>query len=424
MKKILYLFIVLILPIFAAANDPNSANVDSVYVKNIQSIIITKNESQSTFPIFELGKESLNIAFDDIDADVKNYIYTVDLCNENWTLSSLTTNEYIEGFFLNRIEYPKFSFGTYTNYTHYDLRVPNNNLRLTKSGNYILKIFEDINGDKKLVFSRRIIATEKIVALLGEVVNSTNIGNYNTHQEVRFDIINKDNKIISPQQELKATVIQNGRWGGAISGLKPNLLLGEKVQFNYLGKVVFSAGKEFRWLDLTSLIFRTDRVDKIKDYDKYREVTMLPDRVRNGLGYLIFRDINGEFYISNQDNTVNPQLGADYAFVLFNLQMLRPIPDAEIHVVGAFNNWKINDESMLEYVPSHHAYAKEIFLKQGYYNYEYVVVPNDTKVPSHELTEGDWYEAENNYQVIVYYRPFGARYDRVIAAKTINTSRF
>jgi Domain of unknown function (DUF5103) len=418
-------FLILVFPLFSLANGDNPPNVDSIYVKNLCTVLVSKDGRSSTFPIFDLMQERIVIKFDDIDADVKNYLYTIELCNENWSPTILNSNEYLDGFPENRINYPTFSSSSFTNFTHYSLAIPNENVKITKSGNYILKIYENVNGEKKLVISRRLIAAEQIVAMVGEVINSTNIGTYNTHHEVNFAIINKDNKIISPQQELHATVLQNGRWDGGFTGLKPNLFIGDKVQFNVLGKVVFAAGKEFRWLDLTSLRYRTDRVDKIKEYDTHRELTLVPDRARSGTGYQVFKDLNGEYNIDNLDNTsISSHLGGDYAFVLFNLQMPRPIPNAEVYVVGAFNNWKRDEKSLMEYVPSHHAYAQEIFLKQGYYNYEYIVVPNDTQIPTHELTEGDWYETENNYQVIIYYRPFGGRYDRVISARTMNTARF
>jgi hypothetical protein len=66
-------------------------------------------------------------------------------------------------------------------------------------------------------------------------------------------------------------------------------------------------------------------------------------------------------------------------------------------------------------------YETSLYLKQGYYDYTYITTDMNGGNPSLESTEGNSWETENNYTILVYYRPLGARADELIGYTRINS---
>ncbi|HHU35332.1 MAG TPA: DUF5103 domain-containing protein, partial [Bacteroidetes bacterium] len=74
----------------------------------------------------------------------------------------------------------------------------------------------------------------------------------------------------------------------------------------------------------------------------------------------------------------------------------------------------------MEYDESREEYTKSLLLKQGWYNFQYVLV--DAQGKTDELMfEGSHYETENDYLIIVYYRNPRERYDRIIGYQSIKS---
>ncbi len=68
-------------------------------------------------------------------------------------------------------------------------------------------------------------------------------------------------------------------------------------------------------------------------------------------------------------------------------------------------------------------YEGSALLKMGVYNYAYVTLNrlDHSSGPSFEFTEGNYFETENNYDILVYYRPLGGRADQLVGMYSLNT---
>ena len=396
---------------------------DSTYLSNLRSVRLHLAGLPLSNPILDLGGSSvLEFSFDDLDADVKSYTYTIVHCNADWLPSKLTSFEYIDGFTEDRIRDFEPAFNTTIAYTHYWVGLPNENMRFTKSGNYILYVYDE-EGEKKLVITKRFVIVEPLVTVLPKFTFPADVGNTRTHQEIDFKVNYKGLQIASPQQEVRTAVLQNGRWQHAILGLAPIFYRGDEVTFDYQDKIVFPAGKEFRYVDLRSLRTRMDGVQTLEDYDGDYHVGLYTDLDRSDKSYLSREDINGNYVVATLDAD-DQQLESDYVDVAFTLKTAFPLPAGdEVYIFGGLSDWQLLDRCKMQYDDAAGLYRGRQLLKQGFYNYLYAVRHKGSPEPDISALEGDWFETENDYLIFVYYRPFGARYDRVIAAHSFKSVR-
>ncbi|MCB9285252.1 MAG: DUF5103 domain-containing protein [Lewinellaceae bacterium] len=395
---------------------------DNTYVDYIRSVRMYPNGVMLGYPILELHSNAqLLVSFDDLSDDVKNFTYSVVHCNANWEPSGLTENEYIDGFPEDRIDDFAFSGNTRTPYVHYYLAIPNRDMDFTRSGNYVLNVYED-EDEKTLVFTRRFMIVEPIMRILPRVVRTSQVSLSDTHQEVDFLVTHKGMDIRNPLMEVKACVLQNGRWDNAITGLIPQFVRPEEMSFDYQNKIVFEAGKEFRNLDLRSFRYPSGDVAAIQVYPDGIDITLGKDLKRLNQVYLEYNDLNGNYVIESTDMG-DPQLEGDYAHVQFSLDSPTEYEGEDVYVLGALTEWQLKPEFKMTYNNRIHAYMGEALLKQGYYNYYYALVPQKGGPPEIQDTEGNWYETENDYTILVYYRPFGERYDHLVAATTFQAWR-
>lgn len=437
------LAILLLLASVAYAQDEGLRNYDFVYKPNIKTVQCYLDGLLNSYPIVDLnGNASVVLSFDDVDGDVKNYLYTIVHCNAYWEPSGIAEMEYIDGFMENRAENYQYSYSTNTAFTHYRINIPNNNLRFTKSGNYLIKVYD--NEDRKtLAITRRFVVTESLVRIRPQLVRPFVVSKIKTNQEIDFSVNYEGLNVRSPQQEMRAAILQNGRWDNAVTDLPPLLTRINEVVFDYQDKVSFPAGKEFRSLDLRNLNYRSAGVQSIEFTGKSYEVIVINDERRSNTVYLQRFDLNGNFVVGNQnlrisrlyeDSTatqlsrqafLGADLSSDYANVLFTLKVAEPYFDDDVYIFGALTNWQLLPEFKMIYNNAVNGYVAKVPLKQGYYDYAYALVPRNAKVKTPNLSaiDGDWYETENSYTILIYYRGFGGRYDRIIGALTF-TSNF
>ncbi|MDP4854198.1 MAG: DUF5103 domain-containing protein, partial [Saprospiraceae bacterium] len=151
------------------------------------------------------------------------------------------------------------------------------------------------------------------------------------------------------------------------------------------------------------------------------EVILFKDKLRGEEPYFQNRDINGRFFIETQDQ--NNQLAADYAQVVFNLYTVEPIYDKDVFLLGSFNDWSPSPEYRMIFSPEEKGYILKKPIKQGFYDYAFATRAKKEEKLDFMETEGSWYETENEYQIFIYYRPFGARYDEVIGYQVFNSRR-
>ncbi len=448
MKKTL-LLLALILPSFCFSQDENLRNYDYIYLNNIKSVTFHLNGLLVSMPIMELGRGgNLLLSFDDMNEDYVDYTYSVVHCDANWQPSSLTEFEYLNGFSNQRIETYDYSFKSKSIYTHYRLLLPNRDMQLTKSGNYLLKVYEDNNG-KRLAITRRVMIVDPKVEIIPTVTRPADVSKMNTHQEIDFVVSHEKFEVRNPRQELSAFVIQNGRWDNAITDIKPLFSRPTEQRYDYQNKIIFEAGKEFRYLDLRGLRYPAPGIFAVEFLNNQYEVQLEQDRKRGDAPYFESFDINGQFIIENTDDgdrlfieriiaqqgTADQRalielegsdvhdLQSEYANVFFSLYSPTEYENEDIFIFGGLTDWQLKEEFRMKYNPAINSYVAKLKLKQGYYDYMYAMLPRGGKTPSFDITEGSWHETDNSYTILLYYRPFGGRYDQLIGVRTFS-SRF
>ena len=419
MKTIFSLFI-LLATIGSQAQLP-----DHVYDPNIRSVKLFKFGDIYSYPVMNLNSnEQFELHFDDLAGDVKNYYYSYQLCNADWTPSNLFTFDYIKGFQSNRINTYRTSSIVITRYTHYQAVLPDRNCIPSRSGNYLLKVF--LNDDtSKLVFTKRFLVVDNKVSVAAHLTQPFGGQYFRTHQRVQAAVNTASARLnTSTPQDLKIRVVQNFVWPTSVFLDRPTIFRGN--YFEYSGdELSFPGGKEWRWINISSIRLMSDRMKDIGKGDTRTDVYVQPDGERNQRVYVYYRDNNGLFSIENSDGN-NPYWQGDYAYTHFTYipPGNRPYAGRSVHIFGELTNYTTDENSKMIFNEEKGVYEKTLFLKQGFYNYSYVTV-NDQKragdMISFENTEGNYQATENTYMVLIYYRPFGARSDELIGFAKLNS---
>lgn len=397
-------------------------NYNYTYDSNVRSVRFHISGINLSQPIVYLGARTspLFLTFDVLGDDAGNYMYRVEHCDADWEPSELETFEYVDGFHYGDIENYDFSISTTINYTNFNITLPNDDTRFTKSGNYLLHVY-DSNDEDVYLFTRRFIIVEDVTDIEAATMRPAMVNKMDTHHELNFIVNHKDFDIRNPKREIRASVMQSGIWSTAINDIEPFFLKPDIMQFNYTNKMVFKAGKEWRFVDIRGLQNEGRNIVDIQETNEGYDVTLTPDQPRANRVYLDHRDINGNFVIENIDFR-GRYLEADYANVFFTLKDTE-YAGKDVYLVGAFSDFKPKEEFKMVYNNRINAYVAQILLKQGFHDYQYATVDRDTKEMSFSEIEGDDYQTESEYTTIVYYRPFGQRYDRIISVAQVNSRR-
>ena len=402
-KKVSILFIIILISLVSHSQEDVEVNEPN-YIK---SITLRANKVNSYVPIIKLG-ETLNFSFDDLEGDEKQYTYKVQHCTYDWNISDISSTVYSTGFTEDNIRVFENSFNTYQNYTHYELTIPNKNLRLKVSGNYLISVIDE---DDEVIFTRRFIVYQSNVDVGVSVHKSRKIADISTNQNVEF-VINHPNLMINnPSKEIKVAVYKNNDWNSVINGLQPQFYRGSQLIYKYGEETNFKGGNEFLYFDSKDMRNATNNIRRVVLNDIY-ETRLYIDESRENKPYTYNPDINGNYSIRsiNVDDT---KLEADYTKVHFFLESYKNLQEnEELYVYGAFNNWQINENNRLHYNDNTKLYETSILLKQGFYNYTYVSVNKNFEINT--TLEGSHYQTENDYSVLVYYQKFGSRYTQVI----------
>jgi len=374
--------------------------------KNIKSIQLRTLEKDNFSTIIPLGK-SIELSFDDLDADQKEYSYKIEHMTFDWKPSNIFSNEYIEGFQEDIISTYENSFNTLQNYTNYRVQIPNRNTRITKSGNYLLSVLNDVN---EVIFTRKLILYENRSTVGVTVLRSRNTATSNQKQTVHFTINYNSNEIKNPNQELKVVVSQNENWNSAIFDLTPQFFKRNQLVYKYYDKSNFWSGNEYLNFDNKQLRNSTIQIANVEKKNIYNSY-LYPQEKRSKKSYTYSPDINGQFVLRTTEGT-NTYTEADYARIHFTLNSER-ITNKEVYIYGAFNNFDLTTENKMTYNTTHSAYEASIVLKQGFYNYTFATLQRKNIANLHEIN-GSFFQTENKYQIIVYQKAFGDSYYKAI----------
>ena len=389
--------------------------IEPEYIRTIQ---FKGTSAQSSLPIIELGQK-LQLSFDDIIGNEADYFYTIAHFNFDWTPSDLSKGEYLDGFDDVRIETYENSFNTLQLYSNYKLSIPNRETRaIKKSGNYLLRIFND---DGEIVFSRKFMVLERVLSVEVEIKRSRIIKNIDQQQVVQFKINSPNLLLINPKQNVKTLVLQNNNLKTAITNLKPLYTIGSELIYKYDQEAAFWGGNEFLFFDNKDLRSSTNGVRYVELNELY-ENFLFTNIDRSVRPYTYNPDINGSFQVRNLYASQNQNIEADYVLMHFNLQHYGSLGDKEIHIYGNFNNWTIDQTTYMRYNEKTDTYQNARLFKQGFYNYKYVMVNRNGSIEQGPIS-GNFWETENQYTVLVYYRAPGSRFDRLLGKGSANSSK-
>ncbi len=396
---------------------------DSIYKSNIQTVRLFKPGNQLSFPFINLNSNDLlELHFDDLDADVKNYYYTWQLCNFDWSPSDMMQMEYLSGFSQNRITDYKFSSVSLIRYTHYRVLLPQSNNYPKKSGNYLIKVFLD--GDpSRIVFTRRVMVVNSQAIVAGNIVQPTTPQFFRKYQKVIFNVDMKGINTFNAPQQVKVVLLQNFRWDNAMVDVKPTFIRGNSLEFNSELSGVFPAGREWRWLDLTDFHLQSDRVASADYNKKSTDIFLRTDRSLENEPYMYYQDLNGMSQV-RAIRGIDPFYEGDYATVYFSYYPGKEgkLMNKDLYLYGQLTNYEFTDSLRMVYNENKGIYETRLMLKQGYYDYTYL--SRDLSDPTKaSMLDGDYYDAENVYTILVYYRPFGARADELIAVSMLDSRR-
>ena len=396
-------------------------NEDLAYKPNIATVLLHKSGFELAPPIIRLGSdERLILSFDDFDGDVKQYKYTLIHCDADWNTSQIQQMEYLEGFMEDDIDDYQFSLNTTRSYTNYILEFPTDYLKIKKSGNYLLKVFDKTNEDARVIITRRFMVTDPKVEVIGKVSKTLNLDDRYTHQQIDFVVNSAGYPITEPYRDLFVIVLQNGRWDNAIRHIQPRSVSGSSLDYSMNEKIVFSAGNEFRYFDMKTLKYNTDRMISIEYTREGYQVYLQPDAPRYDKSYRTEPDINGRRLIAANE-AFDAYSGGDYAWVHFYLSYPAPLSYGSFYVFGGLSDWQFRPACLMKYDPAKGAYEASILLKQGYYNYAYTFLPNGSYSGDLEMVEGSFWEAENEYTILVYHRRPGDFYDQLVGLRFLDT---
>ena len=359
--------------------------------------------------IITLGSDDrIEFSFDEMSHEYHRFTYHIQHCDATWKPSSgILESDYLDGFNGETIDNWENSLNTTFDYTHYSLVIPNSQVSLKLSGNYRISIRED--GQEIAYF--RFCVTEGKPLLSAKVDGNTDIDSHESHQQLNPTINYGGLTVRDPNTELYTVIMQNRRTDNAVTNPTPTYNAGNRLTYEHCRELIFPAGNEFRRFEVTSRYDINLNVDRISFHDPFYHATLIQDQRRHA--YTFDFDHNGR-YLIRYSQAGNSDIEADYMFVHFNLASER-LTGGKLYISGHFNGGNLTSRYEMVYNSQEKAYQATVLLKMGAYDYQYLWVPDGETTGQTKPTEGDWYEAKNEYLILLYYRQRGSRYDRLVS---------
>ncbi|MBK9149316.1 MAG: DUF5103 domain-containing protein [Flavobacteriales bacterium] len=396
---------------------------DRVYSPTIRTVQCFKAGFELAAPIIELGSnEQVVLRFDDLAPDIEDLSYTLVHCDHAWQPSDLPVGTYVEGAGNAYLPPGRQSYNTLQNFIHYELVLPNMDMRPMRSGNYLIKVYR--GGDEEdLVLTRRMLVMEPVTSINARVAPTRQVDLRDAAQQVDLTINTNNLPVQDPFGELHVTILQNFRWDDARTGAQPRFVRGSELVYDFPDQALFMGGNEFRNFDLKDQRFITNRIERIvpglgqRVYDAW----LLPEAPRTIRRYNSQQDINGKYLVRN-DMVDGDPLGADYFNVHFVLPMEAPLMQ-EPYVYGQLSDWQCQPAFRMQWDAERKAYHAAILLKQGFYDFSYVTLARETGAADITTVEGSHFETENDYTVLLYFTDRMQRLDRLVGVRWVNSRR-
>lgn len=396
-----------------------NAQRHEIYDPNIKSLQVVAGQNWMSLPVIKLRGNSpndiINIGFDDLTHSYHRYVYKIEHCNADWTVSDqLFTSDYIEGFADgSTIDDNEESINTNVLYTHYKLRIPNEDCQLKMSGNYKLTVYDE-NDNNRRAFTACFMVLEPQMGLQLSVTTNTDLDFNKAHQQVSMQLSYGNINVTDPTSQIKTAVMQNGRWYNAKLNAKPQYIMPNGLKWDHNRDLIFPAGNEYHKFEVLDVSHPTMGIDRI-DWDG-KNYNVYPFMCEPRLNYVYDEDANGAFYIRNSDNIEN-DISSEYVFVHYRLKCPQKV-NGTVYLNATWTNDWFTPDYQMTYNDATLCYEATIMQKQGYYSYQIVMLDNSGTVQIMP-TEGSFYQTENKYQALVYYRGQGERTDRLVAYQEV-----
>ncbi len=417
MKPIFYfLFFILHSSFLIFYSNAQSYRTD-IFSPSIKTLQVNAGNDWLKDPVIQIkGQEFVAISFDEMSVDQSRYTYSITHCNADWTKSSLSPGEYMTGFQNQLLDNYTTSFNTTVDYTHYKLFLPNDDVDFLVSGNYVVHISKEGHEDKPVLAACFSVSEPEQIKTQMKITSNTDIDFNKDHQQLSIEV-NYQTNMFSALQELKIYAMQNDRRDTRVLLTAPSGFQPGKITFEHNRNLIFEAGNEYRRFESVSTQYNGLNIQTIRYYNPYYHETLFPDDFRSSKSYLYDEDQDGKFYIrANGANDFD--IESDYVFVHFSVPCERPFLENIYILSEAFHNI-LDERSKMTYNNESKAYEKSVLLKQGLYNYMYVSKKNNASSATTSLIEGNYYQAENKYTIMVYHRPPGGRYDRLVSVHSL-----
>ena len=392
--------------------------------KNIKSLQIFNPQTNDNTPVIRIGgSESLFFIFDDMNAGYKRYQYSIEHRNADWSESNIFQSEFLVGVNSDYVRTHKNSFNTYQKYTNYQIQFPNEQMNIKLAGNYLLKVYLD--NDSKPIFTQCFSVYQPITDVGVMISRYNNPTEKELNQRLQIQVTSGTQNLIEAQDGAKLFLMKNNNWNEGYFVNRPTFSRNNQLTYNDIN-MLFAGGAEYNWFDNKNLEVASLTTESTFRKDSVYHTVLRADFPKYNLPYDDFPDINGNFFIRNNryGNEYAANSEADYAWVYFALENFEDQQGLyEPYVVGAFNKWQIDEDSKLLKDEKTGLWVTELFLKQGYYNYQYVVKNTKTGKIDPNYVSGSFCHVLNQYQVLFYYRPWGQRYDVLMGYGTGNSRR-
>jgi hypothetical protein len=399
-------------------NGFSSSGQTHVYDPRVKSIQLHRDGFVLSKPWIRLNSdEQLLLSFDILDEEEETMYYTFVHCDADGEPDELQNYEFVKGFQENEIEDINASFQMEQDYQHYSLLFPNENIQLTKSGNYKIIIYKETLEEP--LFEKSFWIVEQKVNIEAQVIACTASGQRQRKQEIRFEIKPAGVRIYNPYDDISIAIMQNGDWQNRITDIQPKSIIEDKINYEYDGLLCINGLNEYRQFNTKSLYTQSERVKRIYVKHDSVQVELFTDKTRNNLAYFQTDDIDGECFIGSQDRK-DFQLESEYVLVHFSLESRFPVQEADVYIYGALSGWQVTGESKMQYDYQNHRYHNSLYLKQGIYDYQYLVV-NKKQERDYVFFENTHSETQNQYTIFVYFDEPGSFYQRLIGIKSIES---
>lgn len=414
------LSLLMLLPLVLSAADVDDT-MNGIFDSRFKTLQVKLEGNDYAPPVIALESDDrVVISFDELTEEHSYLRYSLVHCNANWQPSGLVDSEFVDGFNLGEVENYEYSQLTTTHYVHYSIALPNDEVRFTISGNYLLRVFPE-NDPEETILQARFMVSEANVGVVANVTSRTDVDYNNAHQQLSLEVDASKLNVQDMYNDLKIIVSQNSRNDNEVVVDKPLRVSMNKAYYEHLTPLIFKAGNEYRRMETVSVNYPGMGVERIQYVGPYYNMWLRNDRLRSLDQYLYDQTQYGRFTI-REYNSSQSDIEADYVMTHFSLEL----PEQSqygIFLDGEFTNHRFDPESRMVFNRATGRYEKTLLLKQGAYNYQYLAVPVGSMVGLTAPLEGDFYETVNEYLVKVYYHRPGERYDRLVGVALVYSGK-